>query len=206
MFSQRFLCSSSLFFFHSFFFLWQWFQPVSLLSYLFICLIYSAIDSFYYSFNFSYYSSLFFKAFRFLLNISCILLVWSSIIFPRWWIIFTMIIVNYFSGRLTWSTSLSYCSWVLFPSSGTCFFSISFCLTLFVVSIFRLPDHNTSCFWCLPPVGKVGQGACADFLVGGTFLTTGEWTWSCPFGGQDCVKGCVYRQLLAEKGFRQPVW
>ena len=75
------------------------------ITYPFFCLSYSAIDSL------VHYSSvcLFFSSYRSLVNISCIF----SIVFPRSWIIFTIIILNYFSGRLPISTSFSCFSGVL---------------------------------------------------------------------------------------------
>ena len=32
----------------------------------------------------------------------------------------------------------------------------------------RLQVHSSHCFWCLPPVGKVGSVACVGFLVEGS--------------------------------------
>ena len=53
------------------------------------------------------YSSLFFSPFRSLLNIYCIVLISASILFLRYWIIFIVITLKYFSCRLHTSTSLS---------------------------------------------------------------------------------------------------
>ena len=65
---------------------------------------------------------LFFSSSRSLVNISCII----SILFLRSWIIFTIIILNSFSGRLSISTSFSCFSGVLsYPfiwDRTTCFF------------------------------------------------------------------------------------
>ena len=69
----------------------------------FFCLTYSAIDSFQSIFHFIYcvvHHSLFFSSFRSLLNISCIFSICTSILFLRCWIIFTIITLNLFSGRL----------------------------------------------------------------------------------------------------------
>ena len=63
---------------------------------------------------------LFFSSSRSLVNISCIFSIFISILFPRSWIIFTIIILNYFSGRLHISTSLiAFLGFYLVPSSGT---------------------------------------------------------------------------------------
>ena len=64
-----------------------------------------------------YYSSacLFFSSYRSLVNISCIFSIFASILFQRSWIIFTIIILNSFSGRLPISISFS------------CFYRVLFC-------------------------------------------------------------------------------
>ena len=55
-------------------------------------------------------------------------------------------------------------------------------------------------------VDEVGPGACAGFQVRGTgacpLVGRGG---SCPFGGQDCVKEYVYRQLWVQANFIQPI-
>jgi len=53
------------------------------------------------------YSSLFFSSFRSLLNIYGIVLISASDLFLRYWIIFIVITLKYFSCRLHTSTSLS---------------------------------------------------------------------------------------------------
>ena len=79
------------FFFFPFFFLysvlWQWFRPFCLPD-LFFCVSYSAMDSF----QCIVHLCLFFSSPRSLVNISCIF----SILFLRSWIIFTIIILNFF--------------------------------------------------------------------------------------------------------------
>ena len=63
---------------------------------------------------------------RSLLNVSCIF----SILLPRFWIIFTIIILNSFSGRLPISSHLlGLVGFYLAPSSAVCFTVLSFCLT-----------------------------------------------------------------------------
>ena len=41
----------------------------------------------------------------------------------------------------------------------------------------RLQFHSSCCFWCLPPVGKVGSVDCVGFLVEGTRASVGGWGW-----------------------------
>ena len=54
-----------------------------------------------------------------LLNISCIFLIHASILFLRYWIIFTIITLNSFSDRLPIFSSFS-CSCRFLPSSFVC--------------------------------------------------------------------------------------
>ena len=108
---------------------------------------------------------LFFNSSRSLLNISCIFSIFASILFPRSWIIFIIIILNSFSGRLPISTSFSCFSLVL-----SCYFIWYTALCLFILSIFlwmgfcstgcrivallasavSRPLLLTSTFYCLP--------------------------------------------------------
>jgi len=78
------------------------------LTYWFFSLSYPTIDSFDYICHFSYYVvhyCLFFSSSRYLLNISYILLICTSILFPKFWIIFTITTLNSFSCRLPLSLS-----------------------------------------------------------------------------------------------------
>ena len=69
---------------------------------------------------------LFFSSSRSLLNVSYIF----SILFPRLWIIFTIITLNSFSGRLPIPLPLfGLVGFYLAPSSAVCFCVFSFCLT-----------------------------------------------------------------------------
>ena len=68
---------------------------------------------------------LFFSYSRSLVNISCIF----SIVFPRFWIIFTIIILNSFSGRLLSPTSFSCFSGVL---SCPFIWDITFCFFMLI--------------------------------------------------------------------------
>ena len=83
-----------------------------------------------------------------------------SILFPRVWIIFTIITLNSFSGRLVISPSLVWSGGFL-PCSFICcvFLCLLILLNLLCLgSPFRsLQVHSSCCFWCLPPVGKVGS-------------------------------------------------
>ena len=90
--------------------LWQWFPPFCpQIIYRFFCLIYSAVDSF----QCIMHLCLFFSSSRSLVNISWIFLISASILFPRSWIIFTVIILISFSVRLPISTAFSCFSGVL---------------------------------------------------------------------------------------------
>ena len=139
---------------------------------------------------------LLFSSSRSLLNVSCIF----SILFPRFWIIFTIITLNSFSGRLPISSSFVCSGWFL-PCPFICcvFLCLLILLNLLCLGspFLRLQVRSFRCFWCLPPVGKVGLVGCVGFLV--------EWTGacvlvdedgSCHSGGQDhvwwCVLGCLW--------------
>ena len=98
---------------------------------------------------------LFFNVSRSSLNISCI----SPILFPRFGIIFTIITLNYFSGRLPISFSL-----VVFcpaPSSVTNFSVFS----LFNLLCLRFPFYRLQCqFFLLRVASLVGEAGCSKDL------------------------------------------
>ena len=128
---------------------------------------------------------------RSLLNVSYIF----SILFPRFWIIFTIITLNSFSDRLPISSSFFWSGGFL-PCSFLC--RIFLCLLiLFILLCLGSPFHrlqvcSSRCFWCLPPVGEVGSVACVGFLVEGTcacVLVGGAG--SCLSGGQGHVQWCA---------------
>ena len=132
-----------------------------------------------------------FSSSRSLLNMSCIF----SILFPGFWIIFTVITLNYFSGRLPISSSFV-CSGGLLP----CFFICCVFLCLLILlnllclgsPFHRLKVHSSRYFWCLPPVGKVFSLCCVGFLVEGTgACVLVDEAGSCLSGGQDHVRWCV---------------
>ena len=102
-----------------------------------------------------------------LLNVSCIF----SVLFPRFWIIFAIITLNSFSGRLPISSSFVCCGGFL-PYSFIC--CVFLCLLIFFSLLYlgspfrRLQVRSSCCFWCLPLVGKVCSLGCVGFLVEGT--------------------------------------
>ena len=102
------------------------------------------------------------------------LIEFASILFPRSWIIFSIIILNFFSGRLPISTSFSCFSGVL-----SCSFIWYKVLCLLILSIFlwmwfsfhRLQNYSSSCFCCLPSGGW-------SYLRGLRKLPDGrDWWW-----------------------------
>ena len=99
-----------------------------------------------------------------LLNVSCIF----SILFPRFWIILTIITLSSFSGRLPISSSFVW-SGGLLPCSLIC--CVFLCLLILLNLLFlgspfcRLQVLSSHCFWCLPPVAKGGSVCCVGFLV-----------------------------------------
>ena len=104
---------------------------------------------------------------RSLLNVSFIF----SILFPRLWIIFTIIILNSFSGRLPISSSFVRSGGFL-PCSFICcvFLCLLTLLNLLCLGspLCGLQVHSFCCFWCLSPVAKVGSVGCVGFLVEGS--------------------------------------
>ena len=104
---------------------------------------------------------------RCLLNVSCIF----CILFPRFWIIFTISTLNSFSGRLPISSSFVWSDGFL-PCSFIC--CLFLCLLILLNLLYlgspfrRLQVPSSRCFWCLPPLGKVGSVGCVGFLVEGT--------------------------------------
>ena len=132
---------------------------------------------------------------RSLLNVSCIF----SILFPRFWIIFTIITLNSFSGRLPISSSFVFSGGFL-PCSFTWYVFVCLLILLNPLclgsSFCRLQVHSSRCFWCLLSVGKVGSVACVGFLVEGTgACVVVDEAASFLSGKQDhlwcCVVGCL---------------
>ena len=139
---------------------------------------------------------LLFSSSRSLLNVSYIF----SILFPKFWIIFTIITLNSFSGTLPTSSSFVWSSGFLLYSF-ICY--VFLCLLIFLNFLclgspfHRLQVRSSRCFRCLPPVGKVGSVGCVDFLVEGTGVCVlVDEAGSCLSGGQDhmcwCVLGCLW--------------
>ena len=136
-----------------------------------------------------------FSSSRSLLNVSYIF----SILFPGFWIIFTIITLNSFSGRLPISSSFVWCGGFL-PCSFICcvFLCLLILLNLLCLGspFRRLQVRSSRCFWCLPQVAKVGSERCVGFLVEGTSACVlVDEAGSCLSGGQDhvwwCVLGCL---------------
>ena len=106
----------------------------------------------------------FFNSSTSLSNISCTFLIYASnlfiyvsILFSRFWIIFTIIIMNYFSGRLLFPRCLlDLVGFYLVPSSAGYFSAFSFC---FIFCIWDLLSEDwrvvvlLNCGICLPWVG-----------------------------------------------------
>ena len=155
--------------FISFFFLnsipQQWFPPICLPVHLFILLPHLfcqfLLAHFFVSVIILFISvCLFFKGSNSLLNISCILLVSASILFPRSWIVFAVTTLNSFSGRLPLSLHLVVVPQFYFIPH---FSAVSFCLTF---CICRLRSSGCSTVILLGSgvctlMGEAGPGACA---------------------------------------------
>ena len=132
---------------------------------------------------------------RSLLNVSYIF----SILFPRFWIIFTLITLNSFSGRLPISSSFVWSGGFLPRSFICCIFLCHLILfnLLCLGSPFCRPQVcGSCCFWCLSPVGEVGSMGCVGSLVEGTGATVlVGGAGSCLSCGQgriwQCVLGCL---------------
>ena len=148
---------------------------------------------------------LLFNSSRFLLNVSYIFF----ILLPRFWIIFTIIILNSFSGRLPISSSSVWSDGFL-PCSFICcvFLCLHILLNLLCLGspFHRLQVCSSHCFWCLSLVAKVGSVGCVGFLVEGTGACVLVYeAGSCLCGGQDRVWWCVLGCLLPYYDFRQPL-
>ena len=139
---------------------------------------------------------LLFSSPRSLLNVSFIF----SILFPRFWIIFAIITLNSFSGRLPIFSSFVW-SGEFLPCSFLCcvFLCLLILLNLLCLGspFHRLQVHSSRCFWCLPPVAKFGSMGFVGFLVEGSgACVLVDEAVSCLSGGQDwvwwCVLGCLW--------------
>ena len=70
----------------------------------------------------------------------------------------------------------------------------------------RVQVCSSHCFWCLPPVVKVGSVGCVGFLVEGTgACVLVDEAVSCLSGGQDHVWWCVLGSLLPSYDFTPPL-
>ena len=136
-----------------------------------------------------------FSSSRSLFKVSCIF----SILFPRFWIIFTLITLNSFSGIILIYSSFV-CSGRFLPCSFICCLFLCFLILfnlLCLGSPFRsLKVRSSHYFWCLPPVGEVRSVACVGFLVEGTgACVLAGGAVSCPSVGQGHVRWCVLECL-----------
>ena len=102
-----------------------------------------------------------------MLKLSCIF----SILFPRFWIIFTIITLNYFSSRLPISSSFVWSGGIL-PCSFICCVFLCLLILLKLLCLgspfHRLHVHSSCCVCFLSPVGNVCSVVCVGFLVEGT--------------------------------------
>ena len=147
---------------------------------------------------------LLFSSSQSLLNFSCIF----SILFPRFWIIFTIITLNSFSGRLPIFSSFVWSGGFL-PCSFICcvFLCLLILLNLLCLGshLLRLQVRSSCCFWCLSPGANVGSVGCVGFLVEGTSACVlVDESGSCVFGGQVHVRLCFLGCLWPYYYFRQP--
>ena len=107
----------------------------------------------------------------------------------------TIITLNFFSGKLLIFSSFVW-SGEFLPCSFIC--SVFLCLPIFLTLLClgspfrRLQVHSSHCFWCLPPVAKVGSVGSVGFLVEqiGACVLVVE-AGSCLPGGQDRIRWCA---------------
>ena len=147
---------------------------------------------------------LLFSSSKSFLNVSCIL----SILFPRFWIYFTIIILNSFSGRLPISSSFIRSGGFL-PCSFICcvFLCLLILLNLLCLGspFRRLQVRSSCCFWCLPPVAKVGSVGYVGFLVGTSACVLVDEAGSCLSGREVHVWWYFLGCLWPYYDFRQPL-
>ena len=148
---------SFIFFFFPFCFIYFHHSIFHLIYHIF-CLSYSTVGSFQSVFDLSYYTIyswltlFFFTSSRSLLNI-CIfsvlvssLCICNSILFSRFWISFTIIILNFFSDRLPIS------SFVLFGGHLSCYFPCWIFLCLFIFLDFSVWGVLSVCWKFVVPL------------------------------------------------------
>ena len=109
---------------------------------------------------------LFFSSSTSLLNISCIFSIQPSILFPRFWFIFTIIILNSFSGSLPISSSFIW-FYRFLPCSFIC--DIYFCHLTFFSPFFNEWD-------CVPVLLIVWPEA-SNSGVRRLLVRAGSWCW-----------------------------
>ena len=146
---------------------------------------------------------LLFSSSRSLLNVSFIF----SILLPRFVIIFTIITLIFFWGRLPISSSFVWSGWFL-PCSFICCVLLCHLILLNLLCLGspfrRLQVCSSRCFWCLSPVAKVGSVGCVGFLVEGNgACVLVDEAGSYLSGGHDCIWCCVLGCLWCYYDFRQ---
>ena len=85
--------------------------------------------------------------------------------FSRFWIIFTIIILNSFPGRLPISSFSLFVGFYHVPSPAEYLSAFSLRLLCLVCPFCRFEVCDSSLLWHLLPVGGVELVACQDFLV-----------------------------------------
>ena len=158
------------------------------LTYHIFCLSYSTVGSLQSAFDLIYciIDWLFFICSRSLLNISYILsilvsslFICNSILFSRFWLIFSIIILNYFSGRLPVS------SLVWFGGHLSCSFTCWIFLCLLILfrllclgcPFCRLEVRGSSLWWSLLPVVVLDKWLVKVSGQGSLCLCSGGWSW-----------------------------
>ena len=184
--------------FHSFFFILlcssYFYYFIFQVTYSFFCLSYSAIDSFQKILNFIYcvvHHCLFALQF-FQVLVKCFLYFLRSI---------SKILDHLYYHYSEFFFRQAVCFLFIFSSGGFLPCSFIYCVFLCLLILLnllclgspfcRLHVLSSHCFWCVPPVAKVGSVGCVGFLVEGTgACVLMDETRSYLSGGQDCIWWC----------------
>ena len=183
----------------------QLFPPFFLLTHLsifcsFVSVILLLIPSsiFFFNFSFCIVHYLFFISSKFMLKISfifsnlCLHSIYLCLQFlSKFWSIFTIIILKYFSGKLPIFSSFVWsCEFLPCFFSVACLSVLPFCLIYSVCDLFfcRLQGHN-SYLWSLSPLGGIVV-SCEDFSWGG--LVSVFWSVELDLSKRKCcIQWCV---------------
>ena len=106
---------------------------------------------------------LFFSSSRSLVNICCIFSIFASILFPRSWIIFSIIILNSFPGKLPISTSFSCFSGIL---SCPFIWDITFCFFTVIIVVLQALSH----VWLFATPWTTARQASLSFTISHSLL------------------------------------